>query len=145
MDGYADKPFEAFRVGDRASVTRTIDEAEVEAFAALTGDRHPAHFEGTEASASRYGRPVVHGLLTASLLSAANASLLGVPGAISIEQSVRFLRPVFVGDTITATSEVVEILMRQRWLRCRTVCRNQRGERVLDGWAIEMKDLPATG
>ncbi len=143
MDDYGDKPFAAFRVGDRASVTRTISTEDVATFAELTGDRHPAHFAGEAARASRYGQPVVHGLLTASLLSGAHARLLGTPGAISIEQSVRFLRPVFVGDTLTAVTEVVEILPEQRWLRCRTTCTNQHGERVLDGWAIEKKDEPA--
>ncbi|MEI8358975.1 MAG: hotdog domain-containing protein, partial [Deltaproteobacteria bacterium] len=66
--------------------------------------------------------------------------LLGLPGAISVEQTVRFLRPVFVGDTITATSEVVEILPGRRRLRCRTTCVNQRGETIVAGQAIEQKD-----
>ncbi len=139
MGDYPEKPFEAFRVGDRASVTRTFTADDVRRFAELSGDDHPAHRDGAYARASRYGRPVVHGMLTASLLSAAHARLLGTPGALSLEQNVKFLRPVFVGDTITATSEVIRLVPEQRWLRCRTTCTNQKGEIVLVGDALEGK------
>ncbi len=139
MSAYPDKAFEEFRVGDRASFRKTFTQEDVRLFAELTGDEHPAHFDGEYARASRYGRPVVHGLLTASLLSTANALLLGTPGAVSIEQSIRFLRPVFVGDTITATSEVVKLVPERRWIRCRVTCTNQDGEEVLVGDAVEGK------
>jgi 3-hydroxybutyryl-CoA dehydratase len=137
---YPEKRFEDFRVGDRAEFRKTIAAEDVSRFAEVTGDRHPAHLDADYARGTRFGSPVVHGMLTASLLSTANAMLLGIPGAISVEQTVRFLRPVFVGDTITATSEVVEILPEQRRLRCRTTCTNQRGEVVVTGQALEQKD-----
>lgn len=140
MTTYAEKIFEQFRVGDHAELARTFTQEDVERFAELSGDRHPAHLDEVYARATRFGGRVVHGMLTASLLSAANALLLGVPGAITVEQTLRFLRPVRAGDTITARSEVVEILPRQRRLRCRTTCVNQRGELVLAGEAIEQKD-----
>jgi acyl dehydratase len=140
MSDYPEKRFEELRVGDRASVEKTFDDRDVTAFADLSGDRHPAHLDDAYARGTRYGRRVVHGMLTASLFSAANARLLGIPGAISVEQTIRFLRPVFPGDTITATSEIVEIFPATRRLRCRTICTNQRGESVLTGQAIEQKD-----
>lgn len=139
MGDYEEKPFEAFRVGDRATFTKTFTAEDVRRFAELSGDDHPAHREGPVAGEGRYDRPVVQGMLTASLLSAANARLLGTPGAVSIEQTLRFLRPVFVGDTITATSEVVRVVPERRWLRCRTSCRNQYGDEVLVGDALEGK------
>lgn len=139
MSQYDEKPFEAFQVGDRATFTKTFTEGDVAQFAALCGDDHPAHRDGDYARESRYGRPVVHGMLTASLLSTTNGLLLGIPGAISIEQTLRFLRPVFVGDTITATSEVVKLLPEDRRLRCRTTCTNQDGDAVLVGDALEGK------
>lgn len=139
MSAYEDKPFEAFRVGDRATFTKTFTEEDVLSFARLCGDDHPAHREGTYAKQSRYGRPVVHGMLTASLLSTTNGLLLGTPGAVSIEQNIKFLRPVFIGDTITATSEVLKVLPERQWLRCRTICTNQHGEDVLIGDALEGK------
>lgn len=139
MTPYDDKPFEAFRIGDRASFTKTFTADDVAQFAALCGDEHPAHRDGDYARESRYGRPVVHGMLTASLLSTTNGRLLGTPGALSIEQTLRFVRPVFIGDTITAISEVVKLLPDQRRLRCRTTCTNQDGESVLIGDALEGK------
>lgn len=139
MKIYEDKPFEAFRVGDRATFTKTFTEEDVRRFAKLCGDDHPAHQNGDYANRSRYGRPVVHGMLTASLLSTTNGLLLGTPGAVSIEQNLKFLRPVFVGDTITATTEVVKLLPDRKWLRCRTICTNQDGEDVLVGDALEGK------
>lgn len=140
MSTYADKPFDAFRVGDHAEVTRVFTQDDVEAFARLSGDHHPTHLDEDYARTTRFGGRVVHGMLTASLLSAANALLLGTPGAITVEQTLRFLRPVRAGDAITARSEVVEILPVQHRLRCRTTCINQRGELVLAGEALEQKD-----
>ena len=122
---YANKRFEDFRVGDRAEFSKTITADDILGFAEVTGDRHPAHLDPDYARTTRFGAPVAHGMLTASLLSTANALLLG---------------PVFVGDTITATSEVVEILPGRRRLRCRTTCVNQRGETIVAGQAIEQKD-----
>lgn len=139
MGGFEEKAFEAFRVGDRATFTKTFTSEDVRRFAELSGDDHPAHRDSDYARQSRYRRPVVHGMLTASLLSTANALLLGTPGAVSIEQNLKFLRPVFVGDTITATSEVVKLVPERRWLRCRTTCTNQDGEPVLVGDALEGK------
>ena len=137
---YETKPFEAFRVGDRATFTKTIGEADVLLFAAVSGDNYPLHVDEEYAKTTRFGRRVAHGLLTASLLSATNGMLLQKPGGISLSQTLRFLRPVYPGDTITACTEVVEILAEKRRLRCRTTCRNQHGELVVDGEALEQKD-----
>jgi 3-hydroxybutyryl-CoA dehydratase len=134
------KRFDEFRVGDRAVYQKTITAADLVTFAEMTGDRHPAHLDENYGRASAFGQRVAHGMLTASLLSTANGLLLGVPGAVSVEQTLRFLRPVFIGDTITATTEVVEILPRTRRLRCRTTCTNQHGELVVAGQAIEQKN-----
>lgn len=142
MSRYGEKRFEDYRVGDRAEFTKTILAEDVAGFARLSGDAHPAHLDAGYAAGGRFGRPVVHGMLTASLLSTSNGLLLGTPGAISVEQTLRFLRPVFVGDTITASTEIVEILAAQRRLRCRTTCVNQHGEIVVSGQAIEQKDAP---
>ncbi len=109
-------------------------------FAAVSGDNYPLHVDESYARETRFGRRVAHGLLTASLLSATNGLLLQRPGGISLAQTLRFLRPVYAGDTITACSEVVEILAAKRRLRCRTTCTNQRGELVVDGEALEQKD-----
>jgi 3-hydroxybutyryl-CoA dehydratase len=137
---YDEKPYEAFAVGDRATFTKTITEADLLLFAAVSGDHYPLHVDEQYAKTTRFGGRIAHGLLTASLLSATNGMLISRPGGISVSQSVRFLLPVYPGDTITATSEVVGLIPERRRLRCRTTCVNQRGELVVDGEAIEQKD-----
>jgi 3-hydroxybutyryl-CoA dehydratase len=137
---YGEKPFEAFAVGDRATFTKTITEADLLLFAGVSGDQYPLHVDAEYARTTRFGARVAHGLLTASLLSTTNGLLLQRPGGISLAQTLRFLGPVYVGDTITATTEVIEIVPERRRLRCRTTCVNQRGEVVVDGEALEQKD-----
>jgi 3-hydroxybutyryl-CoA dehydratase len=138
---YGEKPFEAFAVGDRATFTKTITEADLVQFASVSGDRYPLHVDEEYARTTRFGARVAHGLLTASLLSTTNGLLLQRPGGISLAQTLRFLGPVYIGDTITATTEVIEVIAERRRLRCRTTCVNQRGEVVVDGEALEQKDL----
>jgi len=137
---YDEKPFEAFAVGDRATFAKTITEADLLLFAAVSGDQYPLHVDETYAQTTRFGGRVAHGMLTASLISTTNGMLLGTPGGISVAQTLHFRGPVYPGDTITASSEVLEVLTARRRLRCRTTCTNQRGELVVDGEAIEQKD-----
>ncbi|MBC5799238.1 MAG: MaoC family dehydratase [Candidatus Eremiobacteraeota bacterium] len=137
---YGTKLFEAFAVGDRATFSKTITEADVLLFSAVSGDNYPLHVDERYARQGRFGRRVAHGLLTASLISTANGLLLQRPGGISLAQTLRFLRPVYLGDSITACSEVVEIIAAKRRLRCRTTCTNQHGKLVVEGEALEQKD-----
>jgi 3-hydroxybutyryl-CoA dehydratase len=137
---YETKPFEAFAVGDRATFSKTIGEADLLLFAAVSGDNYPVHVDESYAATTRFGRRIAHGMLTASLLSTTNGLLLQKPGGISVAQTLRFLHPVFPGDTITACTEVVEIDTAKRRLRCRTTCTNQHGVVVVDGEALEQKD-----
>jgi 3-hydroxybutyryl-CoA dehydratase len=137
---YETKPFEAFELGDKATFSKTIGEGDLLLFAALSGDNYPVHVDEEYAKTTRFGGRIAHGLLTASLLSATNGMLLQKPGGISLAQTLRFLRPVYPGDTITACSEVIEIIPDKRRMRFRTSCTNQRGELVVDGEALEQKD-----
>jgi 3-hydroxybutyryl-CoA dehydratase len=136
----AHKPFEAFAIGDRATFRKTFTDADVLLFAAVSGDNYPLHVDATYAQSTRFERRVVHGMLTASLLSTTNGLLLQEPGGIFVSQTLKFLRPVFPGDTIAAQSEVVEILVQKRRLRCHTTCTNQHGKLVVDGEAVLQKD-----
>ena len=137
---YPEKAFEAFAVGDRAMFSKTITDADLLLFAAVSGDQYPLHVDETYAKTTRFGARIAHGMLSASLLSATNGLLLGRPGGISLAQTLRFLKPVYVGDTLEAITEVVEILPERRRLRCRTTVTNQRGELVIEGEALEQKD-----
>lgn len=130
----------AFAPGQRASWTKTITEADVQAFAALTGDFNPLHVDAAFAGRSRFGERIAHGMLTAGLISAALGMRLPGPGGIYLSQTLRFLRPVRLGDTVTATVEVVKWQPARRLLTVRTTCANQRGEPVVDGQATLLVD-----
>jgi 3-hydroxybutyryl-CoA dehydratase len=130
----------AFAPGQRASVTKTITDADIRTFADLTGDRNPLHVDDAYAARSRFGGRIAHGLLTAGLLSTVLGMHLPGPGGIYVSQTLRFKGPVRIGDAITATVEVVAYDAGRRRLTLKTTCANQRGETVLDGEAILLVD-----
>ncbi len=134
------KLYEEFAVGDSATFSKTFGESDILLFAAVSGDMYGLHVDEEYAKTTRFGRRVAHGMLTASLLSTANALLLGRPGGLYVSQAVSFLRPVFIGDTLTARAEVVEMLPQKRRMRCRTTVVNQRGKAVIDGESVVQKD-----
>jgi 3-hydroxybutyryl-CoA dehydratase len=129
-------PGPAFAPGQRAAVTRTITQADIEAYAALVGDRNPLHTDEAFAARSRFGGRIAHGLLTAGLISTVLGMHLPGPGGIYLSQTLRFRRPVRPGDAVTATAEVAAYDPAGRRLTLRTACTNQRGETVLDGEAV---------
>jgi 3-hydroxybutyryl-CoA dehydratase len=130
------------RIGMTAELTRTYDEWDINTFAALTGDLNPAHVDRRFAEASIFKERIAHGMLTASLISAVLGMKLPGPGSIYLSQDLRFLRPVRIGDTITARVEVVEIMQERNLVRLRTTCANQHGDLVLDGIALVMPPAP---
>ncbi len=134
------KTYEEFALGDSATFSKTISEADILLFAAVSGDTYGLHVDEEYAKTTRFGRRVAHGMLSASLLSTVNAQLLQRPGGLYVAQSVQFLRPVFIGDTLTARVEVVELIAAKRRLRCVTTVMNQRGKMVIDGESIVQKD-----
>lgn len=124
-------------VGQSAEWAKTVTEADVVLFAGVTGDFNPAHVNEEAAAASRFKGRIAHGMLGAGFISAAIAMRLPGPGTIYLEQTLRFTAPVRIGDTVTARVEVAELLGRRR-ARLTTVCRNQRGEPVIEGEAVVM-------
>ena len=140
MSGYGEKRYEEFRVGDRATFAKTITEADILLFAAVSGDQYPLHVDAEYARTTRFGQRAAHGMLSASLLSTVIGLLLQKPGGINVEQRIRYRKPVFIGDTLTAQAEVVELLPERRRLRCSATVTNQRGETVIDGEALVQKD-----
>jgi 3-hydroxybutyryl-CoA dehydratase len=134
------KAFEEFAVGDSATFSKTITDADILLFAAVSGDNYGLHLDEEYAKSTRFGRRVAHGMLTASLLSTVNAILLQRPGGLYVEQSVVFRRPVFIGDTITARAQIIEIIPSKRRMRCATTIVNQHGKIVIDGESLIQKD-----
>jgi len=131
-----------FSIGQSAQHERTITEADVLAFADITGDHNPVHVDAESAAASSFGARVVHGMLTASLISAALATHLPGPGAIYVSQTLRFLRPVKLGETVTVHLAITSIDAPKRKLVLATAVRNARGKTVLDGEATAL--VPAS-
>jgi 3-hydroxybutyryl-CoA dehydratase len=130
--------FEELEVGQRAEFRKTVTEADVVLFAGVTGDLNPAHIDQVAAEASPFGGRIAHGMLTAGLISAVLGTRLPGPGTIYLEQSLRFLRPVRIGDTVTAAVEVLELVPAKRRVRLATTAANQAGETVLKGEALVM-------
>jgi len=137
---YGHKKYEEFRVGDTMMFSKTITEADILLFAAVSGDNYPLHVDAEYAKTTRFGQRAAHGMLTASLLSTVNGMMLQKPGGLYVEQSLRFRRPVFVGDTLTARAEVIELITAKRRLRVRTSIVNQYGKIVVDGEGLLQKD-----
>jgi 3-hydroxybutyryl-CoA dehydratase len=139
---YGEKVYEAFRIGDTATFSKTITDADVLLFAAVSGDNYPLHVDEEYAKTTRFGRRAVHGMLSASLASTVVGLVLQKPGGIYIEQALRFRRPVFLGDTLTATAEVIELIPAERRMRVHVRIINQHGKVVVEGDGLLQKDEP---
>lgn len=126
------------RVGDSAEIARVVTNGDIAEFVDAVGDHNPVHSDRRYAAGTMFKEPIAPGLFTAGLISAVIGTRLPGPGAIYISQDLRFLRPVRLGDTISARVEVREASRERNRLRLRTVCTNQRGEEVLTGEALVM-------
>ena len=124
------------KVGDSASVTKTITEDDIQTFGDLSGDHNPLHFDEEHARRTRFGQPISHGMLTGSLFSPIIAHQLPGEGAIYLSQSLRFVAPVFAGDTITAELTVTRVREDKQVITLKGVARNQRGEVVITGESV---------
>lgn len=134
----ASTTIDELELGMAAELTRAYDEWDVFTFAAVTGDLNPAHVDQAFAEQSAFKGRIAHGLLTANLISAVIGTRLPGPGSIYLSQSLKFLRPVSVGDTVTARIAVIEIVKDKNRVTLQTTCANQRGERLLEGTAVVM-------
>jgi len=124
-----------FSVGDSAEITKTIEQADIDAFAAVTGDHNPVHVDEEFAKTTRFGRRIAHGMLTASLISSVLANKLPGEGSVYLGQTLKFVAPVFPGDEVTARVTVKEIREDKPILKLETICVNQRDEIVIRGEA----------
>ena len=124
------------KVGDAATLSKTIRDEDVRAFAELTGDHNPVHLDDEYAAGTRFGRRVAHGMLAASLISATLANELPGRGTVYLSQQLQFTAPVFPGDTVTARVAVTKVREDKPVVTLETVCTNQRGETVIRGEAV---------
>jgi 3-hydroxybutyryl-CoA dehydratase len=130
------KTIEQIRLNETAEFSKTISESDVYLYAGVTGDLNPAHINEEYARGTFFKTRIVHGMLTAGLISAVLGTRLPGPGSIYVRQELNFLAPVRIGDTVTARVEVIEIMSEKKQLRLRTTCSTQDGTLVLDGEAI---------
>jgi len=130
------KTIDQLNIGEKASLRKRITESDVLRFAEVTGDKNPIHIDPEYASQTRFKERIAHGMLTASLISAAIGTRLPGPGNIYVSQNLEFKAPVKLGDVIQAEVEVIEKIPERNRLRLRTICRNQDGTVVIDGEAI---------
>ena len=126
----------SLKVGDSAEISKTITDEDIRAFAELTGDRNPVHLDEEYAAGTRFGRRIAHGMLGASLISTLLASELPGRGAVYLSQSLRFVAPVYPGDTVTARAKVLRVREDKPVATLETVCVNQRGELLIEGEAV---------
>src|ERR1700682_1074984 len=129
---------EDVRVGDTAQIVRRVDDGDIASFVDAVGDYNPVHADRDHRATTRFKKPIAPGIWTAGLISAVIGTPLPGPGAIYLSQELKFLKPVFFGDVITARVEVLEVVRERNRIRLKTVCVNQRGEEVLTGEALVM-------
>ena len=122
-------------VGQKAMRTKTVTKDDVKVFADLTGDFNPLHFDESFAAKTRFKRLIVQGGLTTGLLHALVAMDMPGPGTVFLSQNWNFTAPVFIGDTITAEAEVLELHESKPVSKLKVTVTRQSGEAVLEGEA----------
>lgn len=123
-----------YYVGQYAEFSKTISEADVYGFAGIVGDLNPMHVNEIYAQESKFGKRIVHGILILGLVSTVLGMYMPGPGTIYMKQDCEFLKPVFIGETITA-KVVIENIDNGK-AKILTTCLNQDGDMVLNGRAI---------
>jgi 3-hydroxybutyryl-CoA dehydratase len=144
-------PYDSLEIGQKARYAKTVGERDVQLFAAVSGDRNPVHLDASYAAGTLFKERIAHGMFSGALISAAIACELPGPGTIYLGQSLRFTRPVKLGDTLSVELEILEKLPKNR-VRIATRVINQDGKTVVDGEAevmapsealdIALADLP---
>lgn len=128
-----------YEVGQKASSSKIISDDDVREFAHLSGDDNPIHLDDAYAKETRFGKRIVHGILVSSLLSKVIGMQLPGQGTIYLSQELKFLKPVYIGQKITAEVEIVEIDKQKNRMKLDTKAYNEEHECVLSG---EAKVIP---
>ena len=124
-----------FKIGDKAYLTKTFTQEDVDVFAELSLDKNPLHVDEEAAAQSIFGKRVVHGILQVGLISAVLGNSLPGKGAVYREQKIVFKKPAFPGDTLTAVVEVIKVVEKIGLIVCRTTIQNQNNEILVSGEA----------
>lgn len=130
------RTIEQLKIGDFDQFSKTMAESDIYLFAGITGDLNPAHMNEEYAKETRFKSRIAHGILVGGLISTVIGTKLPGPGSIYREQQLKFLAPVYIGDTITARVEVEEIIEEKNKIVLKTSCFNQDNVMVIDGTAV---------
>lgn len=136
------KTFDQLHTGDKDQFSKTVTDADITLFAGVTGDLNPAHIDETYARGTFFKKRIAHGMLAAGFVSAVIGTRLPGPGTVYMHQSLDFLAPVYIGDTVTAVVEVIEKIDEKKRVRLKTTCFNQDGTVVLAGEALVSPPRP---
>lgn len=126
------------QIGEKFSTSKQITDAVVRAFAELSGDFNPIHIDDEFARTTRFGKRIAHGMISGALLSAVLGYEFKERRVVYLSQTMKFVAPVFIDDTITATATVKNIRADKPVVTLETVCTNQNGETTLTGEAVVM-------
>ena len=140
------RSFESYKVGERYDYTRTVTEADVNDFARVSGDDNALHLDETFARRTRFNGRVAHGALSFGFMAASQTRLIGT-GVIWLGATVRFTAPVRIGDRVTTTTEIMEVVPDKRLLRVRCTTRGPDGTVVMEGESTvkHLREVLATG
>ena len=130
------KTYDEIKIGDSVSLTRTLTKKDIQLFAIVTGDMNPAHLDENYAKTDIFQQIVGHGMWTGSMFSTLLGMQLPGLGTIYLSQTLKFLRPVHLGDTITAAVKVIAKDDQKKHVTLETLCANEAGEHVLEGVAV---------
>jgi acyl dehydratase len=120
-------------VGQRARRTQTVTAKHLELYAEITGDRNPLHFDPDFAARTRFGKLVAQGGITSGMLNALVAMDMPGPGTVFMSQSLKYLAPAYVGDTLTAEAEVLGLKPDKPVCQLKVTITNQAGTTLLEG------------
>ncbi len=130
------KTIHDMKPGDFAVFTKTVSESDVYGFAGVTGDFNPAHIDEEYAKTTFFKKRIAHGMLSVGFISNVLGTKLPGAGAVYMKQEIVFLAPVYIGDTITARAEVVDVNTEKNRVTLKTTCTNHDGKTVVDGTAV---------
>lgn len=126
------------KIGDRFSIDRTVTDELIRAFADVSGDHNQIHLDEEFAKSTRFGRRIAHGMLSGAFVSAVLGNEFKEQKIVYLSQTMKFVAPVFIGDTITTTGVVKAIREEKGIVTLETVCRNQDGQITMNGEAMVM-------
>lgn len=127
-----------YEVGQSATRSKTFTDEDVRLFAQVSGDENPVHLDDAYAATTMFGKRIVHGMLSASVISALLANDFPGPGTIFLGAELKFKKPVFIGDTVTVTATVTKFRDDRGILTLETTCTNQDGDTVITGESVVM-------